>query len=274
MDTVNARRPDIKARLAIMSPDQMSFGAQLALVRQSRVLVGFHGAAMAHLLFVHPHASVLELTLPRFAGRTNYAAMARGTGVTFMTHLLDSNCEEFLGQQINVPVDEFLEILSYHIPSPSSHKKQLVDPVLIDGAKAWNVAADLSSNRGTHRAEENPAQAGQQRAVVDDDFKSYSQGTSDGVGADSQSRKVMSQERRPVTSNSHHNGEREAAARAALRESHPSVHMRQIDVSNPISSDRSVSDSAAGHFANSVEQALLDMQRSIDENRRKQQEHI
>eukprot|EP00048_Salpingoeca_helianthica_P009758 m.139930 g.139930 ORF g.139930 m.139930 type:complete len:102 (+) comp14942_c2_seq9:186-491(+) len=99
-----------------MSPDTMPFRAQLAMVRQSRVLIGFHGAAMAHLLFMHPDASVLELTLPRFAGRTNYVAMARGTGVTFLMHALDARSEEGDTEVVTVSPSDLLPLLEYLAP--------------------------------------------------------------------------------------------------------------------------------------------------------------
>ncbi len=106
------------SQLVVLSPDTMSFRDQLIAVRRSRVLVGFHGAGLAHLMFLHPAASVLELSLPRYTSRINYAHISRGTGVTFMIHVLEGFQENHADETINVPVHEVVELLEWHIPRP------------------------------------------------------------------------------------------------------------------------------------------------------------
>ena len=82
---INASRPDLRLQLATFTPDASSsssgsvtdptppfstviastFALQLQVILRTRVLIAFHGASLAHLLFLAPGASVLELTVLR-----------------------------------------------------------------------------------------------------------------------------------------------------------------------------------------------------------------
>jgi capsular polysaccharide biosynthesis protein len=89
----------------------MTFRQQLRAVRASRVLVGFHGAALAHMAFLHPRASVLEISSTKLWKRVNYAHIAYNTNMTFSMLLVDHNYRE----EFAIPVDKLLESLGDHI---------------------------------------------------------------------------------------------------------------------------------------------------------------
>ncbi len=104
-----------------MVPAAMSFREQLLAIRRTRVLVGFHGAALAHMLFLHEDASVLELTTQRYSQRTNFAMIARNTGVSFMMHIMDSDATHADGHEANaewikIPIAEIVDLIALHAP--------------------------------------------------------------------------------------------------------------------------------------------------------------
>jgi len=55
---------------------RLSFGAQLALVAHSTLLVGVHGAGLSHALFLPTGGSLLELTPPEYAARPHFKYFA------------------------------------------------------------------------------------------------------------------------------------------------------------------------------------------------------
>jgi capsular polysaccharide biosynthesis protein len=96
-------------------PAHLSLREQLRTVRESRVLVAFHGAALTHLLFMHPESSVLELTAGRFWIRNNFLTMSRNIGRTFMQHSLDQGAEQKMDQFFVKP-SELISLLAWHAP--------------------------------------------------------------------------------------------------------------------------------------------------------------
>jgi capsular polysaccharide biosynthesis protein len=104
-----------------MIPGTMSFREQLRAVRRAKVLVGFHGAGLAHLLFLNDQASVVELSLPVLASRTNLVTIARNVGITYMIHLLEPSARRGKDgadavEAVYVPPPELLGLLEVHLP--------------------------------------------------------------------------------------------------------------------------------------------------------------
>jgi len=58
---------------------QSSFAEQMQLVAQSEVLVGMHGAGLAHLLWLPEHGGLLELRPKRGMGWFCFVNMARSS---------------------------------------------------------------------------------------------------------------------------------------------------------------------------------------------------
>ncbi len=86
------------------------------MVRSSRVLIGAHGAGLAHLFFLHPSASVLELSVPRYAARINYGHMARSFDLTYNMAMLEGSAENFADQSFYVDTKDFVTLLNMHLP--------------------------------------------------------------------------------------------------------------------------------------------------------------
>jgi capsular polysaccharide biosynthesis protein len=114
---VRALRPDISTELALMTPGSMSFADQLRAVRRARLLVAFHGAALAHLLFAHPAAAVLELTAIKYWTRSHFTSLARNVGRTMM--LLVAPGIETLGDQFWLPPGPVAEAVALLAPPPT-----------------------------------------------------------------------------------------------------------------------------------------------------------
>ncbi len=119
---VRRERPDLEIRIAVTSPDRMSFREQLRVVRESRVLVGFHGAGLTHLLFLFPEASVLEITVLRYWMRSNFGTMARNANVTYMLHTIPTGNDQqgAYANEFTLDPANFLQLLSWHAPAEGS----------------------------------------------------------------------------------------------------------------------------------------------------------
>ncbi len=117
---IREQRPDLDARLVFMSPDSMSFSQQVQAALESQVIVAFHGAALAHLLFVPPPASILELSVPRYRARNHFAIFAQNMGADYMMHVFPRTAElpPRNSDRFEIPEKEFLEVLAKHIPDP------------------------------------------------------------------------------------------------------------------------------------------------------------
>ena len=120
MQHINAMRPDLQAQLVLMTPGEMSFREQLYVVRRTRVLVAFHGAALTHLLFLQhtAPASTIEITTRSYLSRNHYAVMARNIGANYMAHVMPDSSETS-NDIFRVPLDPFMHQLSHHIPIPT-----------------------------------------------------------------------------------------------------------------------------------------------------------
>ncbi len=118
MDAINRKRPDLHARLVIMSPDVMSFKEQVKAVIESELVFAFHGAALAHLIFAEKPTSILEASVPRYRGRNHFALIARNMGADYRMHVFPRTAE--IGAKNSnvfmIPEDEFLKVLELHIP--------------------------------------------------------------------------------------------------------------------------------------------------------------
>ena len=113
MQALAARRPDLTVRLLAMTPGNMTFRQQLQAVRESRVLVAFHGAALMHILFAPPAASVLELTDVQYWTRTHFSTVARNLGITYMMLVLEG---ANVNDQFSVPVEAVAAMIDVHAP--------------------------------------------------------------------------------------------------------------------------------------------------------------
>jgi hypothetical protein len=71
-----------------LHPVNMSFTAQLAAVRASGVLVGMHGAALTHVLFMRSGAVLAEIQPPSHAFFTHFEKFARWTGARYVQQIL------------------------------------------------------------------------------------------------------------------------------------------------------------------------------------------
>ncbi len=69
-------------RIAKVSLDAMPWRQQVEVARTSDVLVGMHGAGLTHLLWLPPHAAVVEL-LPNNFTYHFYERVARLAGVHY-----------------------------------------------------------------------------------------------------------------------------------------------------------------------------------------------
>lgn len=116
---INTMRPDLHAQLVLMTPGEMSFREQLYVVRRTRVLVAFHGAALTHLLFLQhtAPASTIEITTRSYLARNHYAVMARNIGANYMAHVMPETSETRI-DVFRVPLEPFMRQLSHHIPVP------------------------------------------------------------------------------------------------------------------------------------------------------------
>ncbi len=105
-----------------MSPDVMSFRDQVKAALESQVIAAFHGAALAHTIFMDPPSSILELSVPRYRARNHFALIARNMGSDYMMHVFPRTAE--LGtrnsDRFDIPVNEFLDVLAEHLPKPSA----------------------------------------------------------------------------------------------------------------------------------------------------------
>eukprot|EP00048_Salpingoeca_helianthica_P008607 m.124519 g.124519 ORF g.124519 m.124519 type:complete len:714 (-) comp14651_c0_seq4:75-2216(-) len=113
LQAVHAARPDITTELALMTPGSMDFAAQLRAVRRARVLVAFHGAALAHLLFVHPDAAVLELTSMAYWSRSHFSSLARNSNTTFMLMVVSA-----VGEQARLDPQPIVQAVDALAPRP------------------------------------------------------------------------------------------------------------------------------------------------------------
>lgn len=122
---IGRERPDLEARLIHMSPDVMSFREQVQAVAESEVLMAFHGAALAHLVFMGRPSSVLELSVPRYRSRNHFALIARNLGADYMMHIFPRTSElpPRNSDRFVIPVQEFLEVLATHVPAPPAKRR-------------------------------------------------------------------------------------------------------------------------------------------------------
>ena len=111
---LNTDRPDVTVQVVDFAPTVTSMREQLRLVRASRVLAGFHGAGLVHLMFMHPEASVLEFTLIRYWTRTHFSNVARNLGATMMAHCLDISSE--VDDGYTVPPATFVKLVNMLAP--------------------------------------------------------------------------------------------------------------------------------------------------------------
>ncbi len=107
-------RPDLDVRLSIFTPTDLSFRQQLQIVRESRVLVAFHGAGLAHLMFMHPESSVIELTDATYWMRTHFSTLSRNFGSTFMMYVIEGIFN--VNDQFHIPWNYFVDLINIHAP--------------------------------------------------------------------------------------------------------------------------------------------------------------
>ena len=62
----------------------MSFEDQIRAVREASVLVALHGAALSHLLWMHPNSRVIELTPKSTLVRVHFRKFAEAVGRDFV----------------------------------------------------------------------------------------------------------------------------------------------------------------------------------------------
>lgn len=80
--TLRARHPDFN--IDVVDFATMSFADQLRLVQRTDVLVGHHGAAMTHILFMAPESAVVEVLPPYFLQR-GFRSLGRMRGLQYFT---------------------------------------------------------------------------------------------------------------------------------------------------------------------------------------------
>ena len=88
---------------------------------ESQVVVAFHGAALAHIVFAKKPTSFLELSVPRYRARNNFALIARNMYADYMMHTFPRTAEKgsVKSDLFEIPIDEFLKVLAIHAPLPT-----------------------------------------------------------------------------------------------------------------------------------------------------------
>lgn len=70
-------------RVDVHGFEHLSFGEQLRIVRQSEVLCGVHGAALAHVLFMRPHSELVEFRPREYRRNDIFENLAGVRGVRY-----------------------------------------------------------------------------------------------------------------------------------------------------------------------------------------------
>jgi capsular polysaccharide biosynthesis protein len=96
----------------------MTIREQLLAIRSSRVIAGFHGAALALMVFASEDTSIIEITSPRFWMRNNYAKIAANTNATYSAVVVpDTRLGNDFSEHYVVPVYDVMMAIEMHIPS-------------------------------------------------------------------------------------------------------------------------------------------------------------
>ncbi|KAG8157964.1 hypothetical protein KVR01_012236 [Diaporthe batatas] len=82
VDALRVRHPS--SRISVVDFAALTFAEQLRLVQDTDVLVGHHGAAMTHTLFMAPGAAAVEVLPPYFLQR-GFRALGRMRGLAYFT---------------------------------------------------------------------------------------------------------------------------------------------------------------------------------------------
>ena len=84
-DEVMAAVKDIftDALIEKLSFESMSMFEQIKAIREADILIGFHGAGLSHVLFLPPHALLIELTCGQYAVREHFKFFAQWSGVLY-----------------------------------------------------------------------------------------------------------------------------------------------------------------------------------------------
>lgn len=95
----------------------LSFREQIALARQTDILVGVHGAGLTHTLFMKQDMGALIEIFPEGFELRCFRAMARDRGLEYykMHVPVVEKKEDFHGEDVIVPRDRFVEVLEHAV---------------------------------------------------------------------------------------------------------------------------------------------------------------
>jgi aromatic ring-cleaving dioxygenase len=107
------RKDGMVIRSLDVSPEKSSFRDQLQAIRESRVIVAFHGPTLTHLLFSRDDAAIIELTIPELWPRHTYMQMSRHLGRTHLKHCLPHDDPS---QKVYVDPQQFARLIDWLAP--------------------------------------------------------------------------------------------------------------------------------------------------------------
>jgi len=114
--------------------DLLSMEDQLRLITQTDVLIGMHGAGLAHALMLQKHAAMVEL-IPSYYGSENnhFADLARWSGISYLKWINMDFRSERPNFQTVVPlavINDIIERAVKHICSDKTNG-QNADPLYV-----------------------------------------------------------------------------------------------------------------------------------------------